>query len=50
MYYIPQALIIGGTVCLALLVLVVGLRYGTAGHSTPSGHTSGRRDSPSHWG
>jgi hypothetical protein len=43
---IMQGLIVGGIVCVVLLALVGGLRYGTAGHSEPSGHTSGRRRGP----
>ena len=34
-----QGLLVGGIVCVALLALVVGLHYGTAGHSAPSEHT-----------
>jgi hypothetical protein len=33
---IMQGLIVGGSVCVALFILVVGLHYGTAGHSAPS--------------
>jgi multisubunit Na+/H+ antiporter MnhC subunit len=35
MYCIPQALIIGGIVCLAVMALVAALYYGTEGHSAP---------------
>jgi hypothetical protein len=38
MYCIPQGLIIGGIVCLAVSALVAALYYGTAGHSAPSGY------------
>jgi hypothetical protein len=47
---IMQGLIVGGIVCVALLALVVGLHYGTPGHSAPLGHTSGRRRGSSRWG
>jgi hypothetical protein len=40
---IMQGIIVGGIVCVVLIALVGGLHYGTAGHSAPSGHTSGRR-------
>jgi hypothetical protein len=40
---IMQGLIVGGIVCGVLIALVGGLHYGTAGHSAPSRHTSGRR-------
>lgn len=40
MYCIPQALIIGGIVCSAVIALVAALYYGTEGHSAPSGYTS----------
>jgi hypothetical protein len=42
MYCIPQGLIIGGIVCLAVIALVAALYYGTEGHSAPSGYTRDR--------
>jgi hypothetical protein len=36
---ITQGLVVGTTVCGMLLALALALRYGTAGHSAPSGHT-----------
>jgi hypothetical protein len=42
MYCIPQGLIIGGIVCLAVSALVAALYYGTAGHSAPSGYPRDR--------
>jgi len=41
-----QGLLVGSIVCLVLIALVAGLHYGTAGHSAPSGHTSGREHGP----
>jgi hypothetical protein len=42
MYCIPQGLIIGGIVCLAVIALVAALYCGTEGHSAPSGYTRDR--------
>jgi hypothetical protein len=42
MYCIPQGLIIGGIVCVAVSVLVAALYYGTAGHSAPAGYPRAR--------
>jgi hypothetical protein len=42
MYCIPQGLIIGGIVCLAVSALVVALYYGTSGHSAPAGYPRDR--------
>jgi hypothetical protein len=43
MYCIPQGLIIGSIVCLAMIALVAALYYGTEGHSAPSRYTSDRK-------
>jgi hypothetical protein len=43
MYCIPQGLVIGGLVCLAVSALVAALYYGTEGHSTPSRYTRDRQ-------
>jgi hypothetical protein len=42
MYCIPQGLIIGGIVCVAVSALIAALYYGTEGHSAPSGYTRDR--------
>jgi hypothetical protein len=42
MYCIPQGLIIGGIVCVAVIALVAALYCGTEGHSAPSRYTRDR--------
>jgi hypothetical protein len=42
MYCIPLGLIIGSIVCIVVIALVAALRYGTKGHSAPSGYTRDR--------
>jgi hypothetical protein len=44
MYCIPEGLIIGGLVCVVLFALIVGLHYGTPGHSAPSGYMNDRKN------
>jgi hypothetical protein len=36
-------LIVGGIMCVVLLALIVGLHYGSPGHSAPLRHAIGRR-------